>query len=284
MPPTTSFNDCQRFAAAITAAGGRLPDPLRHLLSAHELLITPPAVQSPENDIMDAVLDGTLDRKLLDKLAPIAASAASTNAYLRDLAGRSENLLVGAWHRAIAHGAADQILDSLRPNFAKHAAAIAKARSLFDAESSAEAILANGEPAVMQAWQVLSEHVTAVTRIAAIAAQFGCRPPAQFPQVVEYNLAENFKIDDRALACTSGELLADSGLFGRPDQGHRTSPFFRAGGLQLHTVAEMQTRYAAFAADEHDRVHSGPRGGRLIDGVLVRDPVPANPYREKVAR
>ena len=37
MPKTTDIRDCQRFATAITACGGAVPDALGHLLSAHEV-------------------------------------------------------------------------------------------------------------------------------------------------------------------------------------------------------------------------------------------------------
>ena len=122
-----------------------------------------------------------------------------------------------------------------------------------------------------------------VTKIAAIASQFGCRPAAQFPQITEYHLAENGRISDWALMCCDGPLVADSALFGRPDQGHRTSPFFRTT-LKLHSIADAQSKYDRFAADEFDKVHSGPRGGWVDgDGKVHEDPRPVNPYRAKVS-
>jgi hypothetical protein len=247
------------------------------------VLSSPAVVAPPERDVLTAALDGSLTAEKLAKLAPAAAAAAMTRGYLRQLAADSAHTLVGEFHRALAVSGADEILDSLRPNFDKHAKAIAAARDLIDPESTAEAVISAGKPALIEACQQLNEHIRAITQIAAVASQFGCRPAAQFPQVVEYAAAETFKTDDRAVICTDGELVSDSAFFGRPDAGHRTSPFFRVQ-LRLHTVASAQKRYDAWAATEFDRIHSGPRGGRLIDGVLVRDPIPVNPYREKVAR
>jgi hypothetical protein len=281
MAPTTSFADCQKLAAAVQSLGGAVPDQLGHLLQAYDLLSSPVAAQRPDDAILTAALDGSLTAEKLAKLAPAAATAAMTTAYLRDLARDSEHVLLGAWHRAMKAGAADAVLDSLRPNFDKHARAIEHARMLINPESSAEQILAVGEPALVKAWQELDGHLRVIQKIAAIAAQFGCRPAAQFSQIVEYPLAENARIDDRALATTNGELVRDSSLFGRPDQGHRTSPFFRVGGLRLHSIEEMRERYNEFAAKEFDQIHSGPRGGRLIDGVIVEDPAPRNPYRQE---
>ena len=48
-----------------------------------------------------------------------------------------------------------------------------------------------------------------------------------FPQIKEYTPGHVHLLDDRALMCCDGGLLADSSLFRRPDTGHRTSPFFR---------------------------------------------------------
>ena len=96
-------------------------------------------------------------------------------------------------------------------------------------------------------------------------------------------MARNFKINDYALAVSDGGLVADSALFMGPDQGRTGSPYYRCGGLRLHSIAEMQARYDSFAAEEFDRIHgSTSRGGRILeDGTMVYDPTPPNPYREK---
>ena len=280
----TDIRDCQKFATAIAAAGGVVPSALQHLLSSYELLRRPGPAQPPEEAILTHALDGTLDQKTLDKLLPAAAAAAQANTYRQELARSAEHTLVGQWHRQVADGGADQILDSLRPSFERHAEAIAAARSLFTAESTPEHVLASGEPGTIEAWQQLDAHVRAVTQIAAVASQFGCRPQAQFPQVKEYNLGETHKLDDRALMCTSGFLVTDSALFRQADSGHRSSPFFRVGGLRLHTVQGAQNRYDEFAAEEFVRVHSGPRGGWIDqNGQVHQHPAPKNPYRTKVS-
>jgi hypothetical protein len=282
MAMTTNWRDCQRFADAVSAAGGQLPPPLANLLSAHTLLSSPAPTQRPDEAILTACLDGSLTAEKLAKLLPAAAAAAAANTYRQELARSSEHTLLGQFHREMKAGA-DQVLNSLRSNFDKHAKAIAEAASLFNAESTAEQIIEAGQPELVTAWQTLDGHIQVVARIAAVASQFGCRT-AIFPQVQEYHLADNARIDDRALAVTDGPLLRDSALFGRPDQGHRSSPFFRLP-LRLHTVAEMQERYDRFAADEWDAQHSGARGGWLdpATGEMHENPVPENPYCTKVS-
>jgi hypothetical protein len=114
-----------------------------------------------------------------------------------------------------------------------------------------------------------------------IAAQFGPRT-GLFPQISELANADGYKLEDRALMCTTGDLEVDSSLFREPGS-HRASPWCRTT-LRLATVAEARERYNAWAANEFDRVHSGPQE-KWIDehGVMHDRPRPANPYREKAA-
>jgi hypothetical protein len=169
----------------------------------------------------------------------------------------------------------------LRPTFNKHASAIEHARSLINPESTAEMAIESGGAALVDAWKTLNDHLRVINQIAAIAAQFGPRL-GWFPQVEEYALGDGFRLDDRAIMCTDGELVSDSALFGRPDQGHRTSPWFKTT-LKLHSIESARERYRDWAADEFDRVNSAGRGGQLINGVVVPDPVPKNPYRKQKA-
>jgi hypothetical protein len=283
MAPTTNFTDCQRFAAAVSAAGGELPDKLRHLLSAYELLSSPAAAPQAEAPILDAALSGRLDRKTLDKLAEPAALASLTDAYKKDLAVRSSFILLGEWHRQVKGGGADAVLDSLRPAFDEHAQAIERARTLINPESTAEQVIESGQPELVTAWQGLNGHISAIGRIALVARAFGPRL-GDFPQIVEYANADNFRLVDSAIMCADGASLeTDSAPFNRPDAGHRSSPWFTVP-LRLHTIESAQARYNRWAADQWDAQHSGPRGGWIgEDGRMHEDPMPENPYRATVS-
>jgi hypothetical protein len=279
---TTDFRDCQRFADAITSVGGTVPPPLANLLSAHTLLASPASAQRPETDILTHALDGTLDQKMLDKLLAAAATAQIVNTYRAELARQSEHTLLGQFHRELEAGAGEEILDSMRERFDENAQAIAKARSLIDPESSAEHILASAAPEMVEAWQTLDGHLRVVNKIAAIASQFGPRL-GSFPQITEYSLGHNHLLEDRAIMCTDGPLLADSAAFRRPDQGHRTSPWSRVA-LRLHTVESAQARYNAWAAGEFDRLHSGPQESWIDEhGKMHERPRPENPFKVKAS-
>ena len=140
MAKTVNFVDCKRFAANVAAAGGTLPGPLKNLLAAHSgaggLSGLPTRAAAPESAIVDAALDGSLTPERLVELLPAAASAAAVNEYARTLAVRTENVLLGAWHREIDNGAADLVLSSMRRQFDAHAKEIQKSRALFNAESA----------------------------------------------------------------------------------------------------------------------------------------------------
>jgi hypothetical protein len=199
-----------------------------------------------------AAVDGTLTETRLAEEIAEAAHAQSIATYRGELRRNSQGLFVGAFHTALQSGAADEILDSLRPSFDQAAEAIAKAKALgINAESTVEHVLATAEPGLVEAWQQLNSHLATINAIGGIAAQFGPRL-GKFPLITEYANADNFRLDDRAIVCTDGNLETVSAAFKRPDQGHRTSPWFKVP-LKLHTVDSMRDRYRVWAAAEWER-------------------------------
>src|SRR5262249_19664397 len=234
MAPTTAWNDCVRFAAAVRSVGGTGPAPLEGLLSSHEVLSAPARTEAPETAIMTAALRGELTPEKLTKLAGPAAAAANARAFLAELARNCENSLLGQWHREMKK-VADEVLDSIRPAFDRHAAEIERTRELISVDSTAEQIIQTGRPELVTAWQELSGHIKVIAQIARIATQFGPRGGI-FPQITEYALGENFRLVDAAICCTDGDIEHDSVAFNRPDpMGHRDSPWFKVP-LRLHSI------------------------------------------------
>ena len=120
--------------------------------------------------------------------------------------------------------------------------------------------MASSEPAVMvEAWQGLDGHLTAVAKIAVVAREFGPRL-GDYPQIVEYAGGDGHLLDDTAIMVADGGLQADSAHFQRPDQGHRSSPLFKVS-LRLHSIESARARYALWAADQFDRINSRDPGG-----------------------
>ena len=178
--------------------------------------------------------------------------------------------------------AARLVLNSVRGRFDKAAAAIMHARSIIPMESSPEHILETAGEGALEAWRTLDEHIRIVDVIGTrIAAQFGPRLGG-FPQVAELANADGYKLEDRALFATGGDLEVDSSLFRKPGS-HRNSPWCRTA-LKLHTVAEARERYRGWAATEWDRVYSGQQESWIDEqGHAHQKPKPRNPYRETAA-
>ena len=285
MPQTNSIFECRRFCDAITAAGGQIPATIGHLLSGADLIDAHSAAPTPAAGLVEQLAAGKLTSVKLSALVEAAAQQQLIADYIGDLKHAVEPVIVARFHAALRSGAADEILSSLRDRFDAAAGQIAHAKSVIGSgESSAEHVLASAGPETVEAWQSLPRHLATVAGIAGIASQFGCRQTAAFSLIEPYSLADNHKVDDRAVAVTTGELVADSALFQRPDQGHVTSPFYRCCGLKLHSVQEMQARYDTFAATEHGRIYGARRGGRIgEDGRVHEDPVPTNPFRQEVS-
>ena len=156
------------------------------------------------------------------------------------------------------------------------------ARGLIAAETDLAQWLSTAKPEAVTAWQSLDGHLATVSAIGAIAAQFGPRV-GNFPLIVEYALADNFRIDDRAVFCADGpHIEIDSAAFQRSTAGHRGSPWFKVS-LKLNTVAEAQERYRIFAEASWERVHGGPRESWIDgDGKAHEMPRPENPFKAKV--
>jgi hypothetical protein len=97
--------------------------------------------------------------------------------------------------------------------------------------------------------------------------------------IEEFSLGDNFRLDGRAIWCCDGPSLeGDSKPFGRPDSGHRTSPWFRTP-LRLHTVDSARDRYRQWASSEWERLHSGPGVQYLGEDRQMHDmPKQVNPY------
>ena len=248
MVATSSLTDCARLVTAVQEAGGHPPKSLTNILAGAHLLNAHSGASDPAKTIVDAALAGTLTEKRLNDLIATAATAQMVNTYRGELRWRSERLFVDAFHEALRDGAANELLDGLRPSFDKASAQLAAARDIIPTEQPAEQFLRTANPAAIAAWQHLDGHLATIDTIGRIAAQFGCRT-AQFPMIEEYALGDGFRLDDRAIVATDGPLESDSAVFRHPDQGHRTSPWFRLP-LRLHSIDSARERYRQWAAPD----------------------------------
>ena len=279
MPPTASLRDCAQLVAATREAGGQIPAVLQNIIDGARLLDTRPAPVDPAHTIVKAAVDGSLTAEKLDELLVTAAGQQQVAGYACEVRQRSERLFTEEFHRALKDGACDELLDTMRPIWDEHAAAVTEARSEINPESSAEHVLASGSPKLVECWQSLPGHLAALDRIAAVARQFGPRV-GNFPMIREFANSDNFRLEDAAIMCTDGGLEADSACFRRPGAQPRQHPLF-AVSLRLHTVGSARERYRQWASAQWEQQRSGLRGGHIDEnGRMVEDSRPANPYAE----
>ena len=196
-------------------------------MAGYDVIDATGGVSDPAQAIVKAAVDGSLTAYRRDALINESALQSMRAVYVGDLKNRISPLFVRAVHEQLQAGAADSILDSLRPQFDAAAEAINQARDLIPFEQSAESFMHSATGEALQAWQSLDGHLATITSIAAIASQFGCRT-AKFPLIEEYAQGDGFRLDDRAIWCCDGDNIAiDSAPFMRPDRGHRASPWFK---------------------------------------------------------
>ncbi len=288
MPATRSLADCQRLCDDVVKASGSVPAPLQRLLDAADILMTPAATGGDVlKPILDKALAGELlDAKSVDKMLATAATQQQVAEFRQGLRQAAEPAIVTRFHRELASGCADELLSSMRDAFDEAAKGLARARAAgINSESDPSFILSTGDANTVAEWKALPQHLAVVSGIGAVARLFGCRPTAQFSQIREYAGAENYRLEDAALMCCAGNLVAESAMFVRPDPiGHRASPWARCV-LRLNTISEARDRYRSFAESEFDRVNDRALGGWVDQetGQVHPHPRPQNPYRAEVS-
>ena len=97
---------------------------------AAALLSAQSAPSDPARRIVAAAVAGQPDQKGSTRCSSTTPTAVAANNHRGDLRQRSETHFTEQFHRSLRDGAADQLLDSLRPAFEGHAEAIAAAMAV----------------------------------------------------------------------------------------------------------------------------------------------------------
>jgi hypothetical protein len=279
-----SMRTAQQLLWALEGLKVKPPKVLQNIAAGFELLGAPiqPAAADPAEAIITAAVDGKLTPKSLDELLTTAAAENTTNNYRQEFRLKAERKFVRQFHAALVDGAADEILDALRPQFDATAAELTTARDAVDVNATPERLFnVTATAGEQEAWRKLPELVRQIDRLGAIAAALG--PHAEL--AVVDNLTKNDSLlnlgwlGDRALMCCEGNLVTASNAFRQANPTWQTSPWLRVT-LKLATIAEAQekVREAAegdFAARESQR--SG-RGTLTAEQGFVPD-IQANPHK-----
>ena len=197
------------------------PKVLQNIVKGFDLLGAPiqAVTADPANAILAAAADGKLTAKSLDELLTAAAAETATNSYRQEFRLKAERKFARGFQAALVEGAADQVLDGIRPQFDSVAEELTAARDVVDLHATPERLLnVTATPEEQDAWRRLPDLIRQVSRLGAIGAAFG--PAGDSPVVdgrTQHDTLLHLEwIDARALMCTEGDSSAHRTLSAGP--------------------------------------------------------------------
>lgn len=271
-----SLPAARQLVQSVRDVGGTVPESLTRILAASELLSVQPAATDPVKAILNAAAAGELDESRLADLVADAAAASAVRDYRSQVAGRVEAGLLDRFYKALCAGAADEILDSLRPLFGEAAGKLTEATDLVDVSVDPAQLALHGDSEEIKAYRSIRPLVTVLDDISSIARRFG-------PRSVDFAVLDNPpNVDDRgvldeAVMCSADPDLIQAGaVFRSRSADIRSCPWLRTAP-RLHTIAEATERLRGWAEAAFDQTVSNRGRGRFDNGVFVAEPIP-NPY------
>jgi hypothetical protein len=160
--------------ADIGQCGVEPPKALTDLVAAFDDLARVPAISDPISALIKAVTSGKLRGKELDKQIAEAAAGVQVRDFRTGLQARVEPAIVKEFVEALDKGgAADAVIDSLRPAFDEAAAKLAECAELVNPGADPETFLASASAEQIQAWQAIDEHIATLTKISSAVGHFG---------------------------------------------------------------------------------------------------------------
>lgn len=280
---STTMANADALCTAATKLGATPPKELLNISAGHRALVeAAKATSDPTNAILSAAADGTLTAKSARELATDAVISKLTSDHLITVASQANRRFVEKFHEALQAGAADAILDQLRPAFDEAAANIAATLDLVDINTPDSALVANATSKQLDAWRTLPKHISTLTEIASLATRFGMFGGfalIEDPRDKDVMLrgGELAGLDDRATMCCNSDLIQASRTFLQPNPDIRSSPWLRVQP-KLHTIGEARERVRTTAESAWAAINAArPKSGRVIDGQTVYDEFP-NPF------
>jgi hypothetical protein len=246
----TSFTDARSLNRSIEALGVEVPRVLVDIVAGFDALAELPTPTDSSTAIVRAAVAGELDHDLLNHLVLQAALDKTVSDYRGQLRLNTERLFLVAYDKALHDGAADQVIDALRPQVDAASATIQAAREFIDIRMSAEDFIASAGPDQLAAYQSLAPAISQLNEVSAVVVRhFGMRS-ITFPQVLRPVAAgETQWIEDNALFFTDdlGWLRACDVFRAQEGNTPRESKWLRIGIPRLSTVAEAREKLRAWA-------------------------------------
>lgn len=281
-----TLTDARRLLDSITRRGVAPPQQLVELVEAYDAIADVSGTTSAVDVLVKNVLDNGLRGKALEKAVADAAAVQAAVTFRQGLAQRVETAVVHKFVRELERGAADEVIDSLRPEFDAAATTLAGAAELIDPNVEAVSFLEQANNAERAAWAAIPPNIKAVEKIAAVVTQFGSKS-LTFPLIqLPVQVGPTAWVNDFALLCVDSkyDIQQSSVAFSRPGTG-RTSPWFLAAStLKLNHLDEARESVRRWAEASWNSLGLNQGRGELDPTKgFVAKPL-ANPYaKEKVS-
>ncbi|BAD55091.1 hypothetical protein [Nocardia farcinica] len=149
-----NFLICRNFVSNATALGAKVPAKLQGILDAGEATL-----QWMPADSLNALQNAIVEGKFTAETASgyLDAELNRTERQPGDVQSKAQDYLARTFTVTLRNGAADQIIDSLRPAFEKARDGFDTASEWITPSTTAEQVLAAG-PDAAAAWSALAEH------------------------------------------------------------------------------------------------------------------------------
>ncbi|REE76811.1 hypothetical protein C8E05_6310 [Rhodococcus wratislaviensis] len=274
-----TISTCRGFLANLTALGIEAPAELTNILASwDDLRNFTNAPDTTAEEIKAHAAAGTLTEKKLADLAKRGADEAARRQYVSQLTG-NEVAIASRFHNALAEGAADTILDQLRPVVEKAAEGIAQAKSVINGDEDPTTFLDRADAETLKVWQGLPTHTGRLDQCELLVAEF--TPQGKFP-LIESAAGAGF-INTFGLffvPVETGKLYEASTFRVVHGLGPRGSRWFRAGvPITLNTVAEARERLRSYLEQSWDAAITPGRSGRMSETEGFVPDVHVNPYK-----
>jgi hypothetical protein len=273
-----TITHCRSLAASVEKAGGTVPTVLQNLVGGFDDLAGQMEQPSdPARAILDAYAAGKPDRAA--ELIAAAAQIQHDADYRVGLRQRAEVLFRERFFKELCQGAADEILDSLRPQFDAAAEALAAATAVVDINVDPRQLAETGTPEQLDAWRAIRPAVAQLDTISVIARGFGPRS-VDFGVLDQPPLVDPLDLVDDAVMCTGSDVVQAGRAFRARRADIRTAPWLRITP-KLNTISEAKERLRQWAEQEWTLLnpHDPSRGALGEDGhghVIAE--VRRNPY------
>lgn len=255
-----------RLRDQVAELGGSIPQQIVNLLESQTIILGDSGGPSRNgiNDILDAAEKGSLTVDKADELLKAAAARQQMIQFRAELARTSGPAVMARVGRALVHGGADEIIDSLRPAFDEAVATMDECLALVDLGTDYNVFVNEASPDQLLAFQRLRQAAEVSGRILAFVFRtFGPRS-LEFPVIAVISGGEvgyEFSTIPDAAPWTADPSLGVSGFISEA-RGHRAH--FDAMYSQHTTKPQNMGMRAQFG--EHVR-----RGLRLNTTSQVRE-------------